>query len=40
MLCVGWAWGEGGGKLHVTSIVVVWNSVVTECQLRGICKLV
>lgn len=29
-----WAWGEGAGKLHVTSFVVVWNSVVTECRLE------
>jgi len=39
MFSAGWAWGAGRGKLHVTSSVVEWNSV-TECQLRGVCKLV
>lgn len=41
MFSVVWTWGEGGGnKLHVVSFVVSWNSVVTECQIRGNCKLV
>lgn len=41
MFSVGWAWGEGeGNKLRVTSFVIVWNSVVMECQIRGNCEFV